>query len=103
MTGFIARRLVQSIVVLVLVTVIVFILLHLLPGGPARAQLGPRATPLAIANFNHEMGYNRPLPVQYWTWLTQLVRGNLGFSVELNQSVISLIGERLPKTLILTI
>ncbi|HZE65082.1 MAG TPA: ABC transporter permease, partial [Sporichthyaceae bacterium] len=45
MTGFIARRLVQSIVVVLLVTVIVFILLHLLPGGPARAQLGPRATP----------------------------------------------------------
>jgi peptide/nickel transport system permease protein len=103
MTGFIARRLVQSIVVVLLVTVIVFILLHLLPGGPARAQLGPRATPLAIANFNHEMGYDRPVPVQYWTWLEQLCTGNLGFSVKLNQSVLSLIGERLPKTLILTV
>jgi len=103
MTGFIARRLVQSIVVVLLVTVIVFILLHLLPGGPARAQLGPRATPLAIANFNHEMGYDRPVPVQYWTWLEQLATGNLGFSVKLNQSVLSLIGERLPKTLILTV
>jgi peptide/nickel transport system permease protein len=103
MTGFITRRLLQSIVVVLLVTVIVFILLHLLPGGPARAQLGPRATPVAIANFNHQMGYDRPVPIQYWDWLTQLVTGNLGFSVKFNQSVVSLIGERLPKTLVLTI
>jgi peptide/nickel transport system permease protein len=103
MTGFILRRLLQSIIVVLLVTVIVFILLHLLPGGPARAQLGPRASPIAIANFNHQMGYDRSVPVQYWHWLTQLATGNLGFSVTLNQSVISLIGERLPKTLILAI
>jgi peptide/nickel transport system permease protein len=93
----------QSIVVVLLVTVIVFILLHLLPGGPARAQLGPRATPQAVANFNHQMGYDRSVPVQYWNWLKELVTGNLGFSVKLNQSVLSLVGERLPKTLILTI
>jgi peptide/nickel transport system permease protein len=103
MTGFITRRLLQSIVVVLLVTMIVFILLHLLPGGPARAQLGTRATPVAIANFNHEMGYDRPVPIQYWNWLTQLVTGNLGFSTKLNQSVVSLIGERLPKTLVLTV
>jgi peptide/nickel transport system permease protein len=103
MTGFITRRLLQSLVVVLLVTVIVFILLHLLPGGPARAQLGPRATPAAIANFNHQMAYDRPLPIQYWDWLTQLATGNLGFSTQFNQSVVSLIGERLPKTLVLTI
>ena len=103
MTGFLLRRLVQSIIVVVLVTIIVFILLHLLPGGPARAQLGPKATALAIANFNHEQGYDRPWPVQYGHWLAQLATGNLGFSVTLNQSVTSLIGERLPKTLILTV
>ena len=103
MTGFITRRLLQSLVVVLLVTVIVFILLHLLPGGPARAQLGPRATPTAIANFNHQMGYDRPVPIQYWDWLIQLATGNLGFSTQFNQSVVSLIAERLPKTLVLTI
>jgi peptide/nickel transport system permease protein len=103
MTGFITRRLIQSIAVVLLVTVIVFILLHLLPGGPARAQLGARATPAAIANFNHQMGYDRPVPIQYWNWLKQLVTGNLGFSTKFNQSVASLIGERLPKTLVLTV
>jgi peptide/nickel transport system permease protein len=103
MTGFITRRLLQALIVVLLVTVIVFVLLHLLPGGPARAQLGPRATPAAIANFNHRMGYDRSVPIQYWSWLTQLATGNLGFSSKFNQSVVSLIGERLPKTLILTI
>ncbi|MBV9315381.1 MAG: ABC transporter permease [Pseudonocardia sp.] len=103
MTRFILRRLLQSLVVVLLVTVIVFILLHLLPGGPARAQLGPKATAMAIANFNHQQGYDRPLLVQYWRWLTELATGNLGFSVSLNQSVLSLIGERLPKTLVLTV
>ncbi len=103
MTGFITRRLLQSIVVVLLVTVIVFILLHLLPGGPARAQLGARATPAAIANFNLQMGYDRPVPIQYWNWLKQLVTGDLGFSTKFNQSVASLIGERLPKTLVLTV
>jgi peptide/nickel transport system permease protein len=103
MTGYLARRLGQAVVVVLLVTVIVFILLHLLPGGPARAQLGPRATPLAVATFNHEMGYDRPVPVQYWGWLTQLVTGNLGFSSTLNQPVSELIAQRLPKTLVLTV
>src|SRR5581483_1545965 len=103
MTGFITRRLLQSLVVVLLVTVIVFILLHLLPGGPARAQLGPRATPTAIAHFNHQMGYDRPGPIQYWDWLIQLATGNLGFSTQFNQSLVSLIAERLPKTLVLTI
>jgi peptide/nickel transport system permease protein len=103
MTGYLVRRLLQSVVVVLLVTVIVFILLHLLPGGPARAQLGPRATEVAIANFNHQMGYDRPIPVQYWRWFSSLLQGNLGFSAQLNQSVSSLIGERLPKTLLLSV
>src|SRR5262249_35832211 len=58
---------------------------------------------IAVENFNHQMGYDRPLPVQYWTWLRQLATGNLGFSTLFNQSVISLIGERLPKTMVLTL
>jgi peptide/nickel transport system permease protein len=103
MTGFLLRRVLQAIVVVLLVTIIVFVLLHQLPGGAARAQLGPRATAEAVALFNHQQGYDRPLVVQYCHWLGQLLTGNLGFSISLNQSVASLIGERLPKTLVLTI
>ena len=98
LTGYLLRRLGQAIVVLLLVTMIVFGLEQLLPGGPARAILGTHATPTAIAAFDKQNGLDASLPQQYWTWLTGVLRGNLGFSYVLNQSVVSLLGERLPKT-----
>jgi peptide/nickel transport system permease protein len=102
-TGYLVRRLLQALAVLIVVSLIVFGLLHLLPGGPARAVLGNRANPGEIANFNREYGLTRPIPVQYVVWMGHLFRGTLGWSYTQNQSVASLIGERLPKTLVLTI
>jgi peptide/nickel transport system permease protein len=102
-TGFLVKRLLQALVVLFLVTIIVFLLLHSLPGGPARAILGPKGTPQQIAHFNDVQGYNNPLPVQYWDYLVRLFHGDLGQSYKLNESVSSLLGRRLPKTLILTV
>jgi peptide/nickel transport system permease protein len=101
MTTYLLRRLVQAIVVVIGVTIVVFIMLHLLPTGPARAILGPRATPAAIAAFNHTNGYDRSLPVQYWIWVRHLATGDFGYSYKLNQSVGSLIADRLPKTVLL--
>jgi peptide/nickel transport system permease protein len=95
---YLARRCGQSVVVLILVSMIVFGLMQLLPGGPARAILGTHATPTAIAAFNQANGLDSPLPVQYWHWLTGVLTGNLGFSYVLNQPVASLLGQRLPKT-----
>jgi peptide/nickel transport system permease protein len=100
-TGYVVRRVAQAIVVLVLVTMIVFTMLHELPGGTARAVLGERATNVAIAQFDEEHGLNDPLPVQYWDWLRQVVRGDLGFSYKQNESVSQLLSERLPKTVVL--
>jgi peptide/nickel transport system permease protein len=97
-TRFLLRRCSQAVVVLLLVSVIVFGLLHLLPGGPARAILGTHATPSNIAAFNQQNGLDSPLPVQYWHWLTGVLSGNLGFSYVQNQSVASLLADRLPKT-----
>jgi peptide/nickel transport system permease protein len=97
-TRFLLRRCSQAVVVLLLVSVIVFGLLHLLPGGPARAILGTHATPTNIAAFNKQNGLDSPVPVQYWHWLTGVLSGNLGFSYVQNQSVASLLGQRLPKT-----
>jgi peptide/nickel transport system permease protein len=101
MTSYLARRLGHSLLVVIGVTIVVFILLHLLPGGPARAILGPRATPGAVAAFNHANGYDRPIVVQYAIWIGHLAQGNLGYSYKLNQSVASLIANRLPKTILL--
>jgi len=100
-TGYIVRRSIQAFVVLVIVTIIVFAILHFLPGSPARAMLGIRATPGAIKAFNDANGYNRSLPVQYWLYLDRLVHGNLGFSYHFDQSVGSLLALDLPKSALL--
>jgi peptide/nickel transport system permease protein len=95
------RRVGQAIVVLIGVTIITFILLHLLPGSPVRAILGTRASPSTIRQLNAELGFNKPLYVQYGLWVWNLLHFNLGFSYKLNQPVTALIGQRLPKTLFL--
>ena len=101
MIGFLFRRLFQSVVVLFIVTIVTFVLLHLLPGGPVRAMLGPRASPAQIQHFNVLYGYNKPWYVQYWKWIDQLLHGNLGYSVKLNVSVATQIALDLPKTIVL--
>ena len=101
MIGYILRRCGHALVVLLGVSIIVFTLLHLLPGGPARASLGLRANPASIAAFNARYGLNQSLPVQYVIWIGQLLRGNLGYSYKLNQSVTSLLAEDIPRTLAL--
>jgi peptide/nickel transport system permease protein len=102
MTAYLVRRTLHALIVLFGVSLIVFVLLHLLPGGPARATLGVRANPASIKAFNHEYGFDKPLPIQYLVWIGQVLRGNLGFSYKLNQSVDSLLVENIPRTLVLT-
>jgi peptide/nickel transport system permease protein len=99
--GYIIRRIGQAIIVIVGVTLIVFILRHLLPGNIARAILGIRATPEAVAAFNSQNGLNHPLPLQYVTFLGQLIRGNLGYSFKQNMSVDSIVVHDLPNDLVL--
>jgi peptide/nickel transport system permease protein len=100
--AYLVRRFLQSVVVVWLVTVLTFILLKLLPGGPVRAILGTRANDLALVNqLTRELGFNKPIWYQYWHWLDQLLHGNLGFSFQENQTVASLLAQALPKTLLL--
>jgi peptide/nickel transport system permease protein len=101
MIGWLIRRIVQALIVLFFVTVFTLFLVHLFPGGPIRALLGPRATVQQVAHYNQLYGFDRPFYVQYLKWLGQLLHGNLGFSPKLNQSVSSLIAQDLPKTIVL--
>ena len=103
MVGFLIRRTGQAIFVLFLVTLATLLLVHLFPGGPVRALLGPRATAFQIAFYNKQYGFDQPIYVQYLKWVNQLIHGNLGFSNHLNQSVTSLIAQDLPKTIILVL
>ncbi len=101
MRGFILRRLGQAVIITLIVSVLVFFLLHCLPGGLVRAQLGSRASSYAVRQLSRQEGLLRPLPVQYGVWLWNALHGNLGFSYKLNQSVGSLLGEFVPRTLLL--
>jgi peptide/nickel transport system permease protein len=100
-TGYLLRRVLQAVIVVILVSVVTFVLLQLLPGGPARAILGLHASQQQLQQFVHDNGYDQPVVVQYFRWFGGLVRGDLGYSYHLNENVSSLIAQRLPKTLIL--
>jgi peptide/nickel transport system permease protein len=104
MTGYIIRRLLQSVVVILGVTLLVFGMEHLLPGGPngsARPFWGPRANPVTIHAWEQENGYLSPVWYQYWVFLDHLAHGNLGFSYKLNRSVDSIIANDVPRDLLL--
>jgi peptide/nickel transport system permease protein len=84
------------------VTLITFLLSHIIPGGAAKAALGPRATPGQLASFNRLNGYDLPLWDQLYHFLRGLlVHFNLGYSYKLNEPVSTAILQRLPKTLVL--
>jgi peptide/nickel transport system permease protein len=100
---YLITRVGQALIVVILVTVIAFLILHLLPGGAARATLGKEATLQQLAAFNHDMGYDKPWIQQYGMYLQRLVHGDLGYSYQLNQSVVEAILQRLPKTLVLSL
>ena len=103
MTGYLIRRVFQALLVTFLVTVFTLLLLDLFPGGPVHALLGPRATLQQIAYYNRLWGFDRPFYVQYFIWINQLLHGNLGYSVKLNQTVTSMIAQDLPKTIVLVL
>ena len=101
MTGFVVRRLLQAVVVVIGVTFATFLLQHMIPGSLARAIMGDHATSAQIAAFNQEYGLNRPLPVQYWDFLNQLCHLNLGYSYKQSRSVDSLVSQYLPRDIFL--
>lgn len=94
------HRLGQSLVLLLLVSAISFALLHLAPGGPlAQFALTPGMTQADLARIAHQMGLDRPLPIQYWEWFRRMLIGNWGRSYRDNQPVLAVIGAHLPATL----
>jgi peptide/nickel transport system permease protein len=101
--GFLIRRILQAAIVVLIVTMFTFVLLRAIPGNVAVAILGPSAyrNPATLAQFNSEYGFDKPWFQQYLLWLGHLLQGNLGFSWTLDQSVSSLLAQRLPKTIAL--
>ena len=97
--GYVVRRLLQMIPVVLGVTVLVFFMIHLVPGDPATTILGNQATPARVAAVRHAWGLDKPLYVQYWKFMGRVVHGNLGDSLFYGVSAGHLVLQRLPVTL----
>jgi len=93
MISYILRRTAASVVVIIGIMLVTFTMLHIIAPSPARAVLGIRASPAAIAGFNHEHGYDRPFLRQFITYMNQTVHFNFGYSYSFNQSVTDLFKE----------
>jgi peptide/nickel transport system permease protein len=100
---YVLRRIIQMIPVLFGITLIVFSLLQLIPGDPARTMLGLQARPESIAALRHQLGLDRPLWEQYLLYLRNLLTFDLGQSLKFKVSVASLLGDRLEVTLALIV
>jgi len=101
MAGFIVRRLLATVPVLLIVAVLVFLLLRLTPGDPAAILAGDAASTEQIAAIRASLGLDRPLPVQFAIWLGNLLQGELGQSYFYKMQVTTLIGQRIEPTLAL--
>jgi peptide/nickel transport system permease protein len=95
---YVADRIVQMVPVLFGITLFSFLLIHLVPGDPARLQLGPHATPAQVAALQHQLGLDKPLIQQYLSFLGGVFKLSFGQSLSAHQSVGSLIGARVGVT-----
>ena len=102
MGKFILRRLLLLIPILLGLTVLIFLFIRLLPGDPASAILGERATPESLARVREALGLDRPMIEQYWEYVSGLARGDLGSSFLTNRDVVDDFLQRFPATLELT-
>lgn len=100
--SFVVRRVLQTIPTVVFILIVTFVLVRMLPGDPASAMIGDRALDADVARINHQLGLDRPVPVQFFYFVERVFTGDLGNSIGLKVSVLSLIVQRLPVTLMLT-
>ena len=99
MLRYIIQRVIFMLPVALLVSFMAFLLIHLIPGDPARVLLGEEATPPTVAALQRELGLDKPLLLQFALWLWQAVHGNLGDSIQLHQPVTQALMQRLPVTI----
>jgi peptide/nickel transport system permease protein len=98
-TRYIRNRLILMVFVLFGVTIVVFGMVHFLPGDPAAILLGDRGNQQNIAELHEQLGLNKPLPEQYWLFISGLVQGQLGTSLMFKQPVSEMVLSRVPITI----
>ncbi len=103
MAAFLLRRLFGLVGVLLGMSLLIFGIVHILPGNVAYAILGEFATPAAIAQLEAKLGLNDPLPVQYWRWLSAMLQGDFGTSIVMQRPAGPLIAEALGRSALLAV
>jgi peptide/nickel transport system permease protein len=103
MFAFLVQRILATIPVMAVVALVVFLILRLSPGDPATVIAGDYATPEAVARIRANLGLDRPIHIQFLSWLWQLMRGDLGISIFSNLPVAQLIAQRVEPTLMLSL
>ena len=98
LAAFLLRRLAGLLGVLLGMSVLIFGIVHILPGNVAYAILGEFATPAAVATLEAQLGLNDPLPVQYWRWLNAMLHGDFGMSIVMSRPAADLIVEALGRS-----
>jgi ABC-type dipeptide/oligopeptide/nickel transport system permease component len=101
MAAYLVRRIVGALTVLIGISIITFLIAFAVPGDPVRTIVGEKASPQVVEEVRHTMGLDRPVYVQYFSYLNRLVHGDLGFSYYNNQPVTDLISQRFGATAIL--
>lgn len=103
MLAYITKRLLSLIPVLAVVTIAIFLIIHITPGNPAAAILGMEASEEEIQQLNQDLGLDRPILEQYTSWVANVFKGDLGDSIFMNQPVSEAIAEHITPTLSLAI
>ena len=103
MIFYIGKRIVYLLLTLLLVSFIIFYLIHLIPGDPVTAMIGDEASTEDINAFRKDLGLDKPLPTQFAIWLGKIVTGDFGTSIKTKRSISRSIRERFPVTMTLTI
>ncbi|MCM3702915.1 ABC transporter permease [Paenibacillus macerans] len=103
MLGYFIKRLASLVPVLFVVTLAIFLIIHVMPGDPAATMLGMEATEADITSLNEQLGFDRPLYEQYAGWIANVAKGDLGQSIFMHQPVAEAIFEHIPPTLSLAV
>ncbi|WP_027702231.1 ABC transporter permease [Metaclostridioides mangenotii] len=99
----IIKRAISIIPMLFFISILTFTLMHLAPGDPLQAYITPQMSAVDIEKVRHNMGLDQPILVQYFKWLVNTLKGDLGYSMVTHRPVVSMIAERIPNTLLITV
>lgn len=103
MTGYVVQRLVSVVVIMIAMSILVFLATHALPSNAAALILGQYSTPETQAALEHKLGFDQPLPVQYWHWASHMLQGDMGQSFEMERPVAPILWDALSRSAILAL